>query len=552
VIENPANRILSAEGRNNSDSDSSEDFLNIPAQETVQIIFAMSQPLKHLFNILYELKLPAFINGSIPGLQSCHFQIELRSNHPFVVLSNPTHQLIPNISEEHANSKNIYKAVWNATIAPDQDFIIYFGPKNLQKPQFILAAHPQSPQDHVLLLNSIPKWRLTAQHAQKMFENYTNDTMIKMMNYAFDMAMMAEPSCVYIIDRSDSMKGAKIESLKQKLKQLIEYSPYCYKYSFLSFGSSFELYAKETDRYDDKSDVYKWIDTIEADMGGSDLLKALKYLSSDNSDNSDDYNDWDYPIRIILTDGDVSHPDQVIKYLKGISAIVAIGDETSNNIIKYLADGGQIDFVLANEGLEGKIFDFMEANYDSLQFSYGYSIKCWNSQNQEICKEKELVDIDSYQPELFRRWFYLSNITNLETCDIKIEGAHENHGEIFNKAKISNTHILKGSDIWHKVAYDAKIKQLQEDYHRLTPQKQKAIQEQLLNLALQYQVLSPFTSPALPIMSSSSTKFFDLSSFNKPSLKPPVDLSNFVVPKNYIPLDSIQPATLKKPESIDL
>jgi len=539
VVENPANQIQSPQGINDSDLDSdlSDDFLNIPAQETMHIIFAMSQPLNHLFNILYELKLPAFINDSIPGLESCHFQIELRSHDPFVVLSNPSHELIPHTSEEHANSQTIYKAVWNATITPDKDFIVYFGPENLQKPQFILAAHPRDPQDHVLLLNSIPEGRLTAQDAQKIFENYTNDTMIKLMRIAFSMLMMDEPSCLFIIDRSDSMKGAKIESLKQKLKQLVEYSPYCDDYSFLSFGSSFELHKIETRRYANRNDIYEWIDTIKADMGGSDLLKALKYLF----DNEQDYS---YPT-IILTDGDISHPDQVIKYLKSISAIVAIGDETSDDIIKYLAraDGGQIDFVLANEGLERKIFNLLQENHSSDEFSYGYSVKCWDSQNQVVYKEKKMMYYDFYdQQELFREWFYLSNLINMETCDIKIEGSDECDGDLFDKAKISKAHLIEGTDIWHKVAYDAKIKQLQKKFQYLIPQEQKAIQEQILHLALRYQILSPFTSLVLPTTSSSSTNFFDLSKFNKPPSKTPVDLSNFVVPKNYIPLDSVQSA----------
>jgi len=531
IINTPANDTQNPQASHNS-----EDSLSIPADQTVQIIFSMIQPLKTYFDLFYELTIPAFLNSSHPSLQHWNVQIEVRSiDREISIFHNPTHDLTPEHSFYHLGSR----IFWNATIPPNQDFTVYFGPSENESPQVILAAHPQDPNDQVLLLNSIPDrdyGNLNTRFIQETLQNKTSNGLLRIKDIVLkDYMWEYGKACLFVIDRGDSMKGSKIESLKSKLKTLIsDFAPYCYDYDILSFGRTFELYG---DRYD--SDTHninmtiEWIDNLEADMGESDLLKTLQYIRSWG------YKFW-YKYRgggtgIILTGEDISNSLEVIQAMRQFSAIVTIGNDTSKDIIKSLTntDGTQIKIVLENENLEDKILDLLEASYTRLKYYFGLSLTCWDSEYGLVYK----LENDPNHDDFLRKWVYLPNKTEIVFCDGKIEIVRIDFSSYGHRHEINTSQFKKteNTDIWHKIAYDSKIKELLQENSNTT-------QEKIMNLSLHYQISSPFTSLVLQISGEAiySSDFFDLSNFNKQPSQPPVNIVNIdqkdtIIPKNDVP-----------------
>ena len=68
-----------------------------------------------------------------------------------------------------------YKAVWNVTIVPNKDFVVYFRAGKLEVPNVIKGTHPDFANDHVMLVNFVPELnRLDARDSQQRLESNAN------------------------------------------------------------------------------------------------------------------------------------------------------------------------------------------------------------------------------------------------------------------------------------------------------------------------------------------------------------------------------------------
>ena len=126
---------------------------------------------------------------------------------------------------------------------------------------------------------------------------------------------------IFIIDRSGSMNGNRIENLKRALKKFMEVLPVDSYFNIISFGSDFSMYQHQSikNSVETLNKVLIWIDSINSDMGGTEILVPLqKAVLLPNIDN--------YPrIVMLMTDGNVSEPDRVIQ--------VALDNSQSHEIL---------------------------------------------------------------------------------------------------------------------------------------------------------------------------------------------------------------------------
>jgi uncharacterized protein with von Willebrand factor type A (vWA) domain len=87
---------------------------------------------------------------------------------------------------------------------------------------------------------------------------------------------------IFLIDRSGSMDGDKMEMAKDALKLFILSLPKGAMFEVVSFGSNFEISSKDKLGYvnDDQNveKIFKEIDSYNASFGGTNILQPMKYL----------------------------------------------------------------------------------------------------------------------------------------------------------------------------------------------------------------------------------------------------------------------------------
>ena len=495
----------------------------------------MIQPLGVILSKFYELKLPALIKNDP---EHCwNIEIELESIDEFVVLSNPTHRLLPRLSEQNS----IHRAFWNVTLAPNKEFAVYFGPQNLKNYTI------QIPDANMRLYNVVPNMEyVSAQDAQHLLEN-AHDSLFKMKKLAVQSEMQnSMTTCFFVIDRSDSMKGSPIQLLKKTLKVILhDFAPYCRDFHILSFGSSFEHYnsARNLSGFKDIQETIKWVETIEADMGGSDLLKALEYIDGLPSSGNP-------KIAIILTDGDITEPHQI---QWGYYFVVGIGEASKSRIkIRSYKRRSGVEFVVDHKDFgDQEIFNMLhKLNPIYLECAWTFSTTDDHYQNQPFFKSNRYwypfskEDVDEV---------YFSSNTNLKICD-----GHEywdscQYGltSLFSEEdSLFEVHTKSPNDIWQTLMYVDKIKKLQDVWgccEGCDEDHAAQIQEEFIDLSVQHQIFSSFwTSLVLQtksdVCNAHSYGFFDLSKFNKPPQPSQDGPLIFDIPKDYIPFYPIQNA----------
>lgn len=93
--------------------------------------------------------------------------------------------------------------------------------KDIGNPKAVLETHPTIPGQRALMATLVPKFNLPSER----------------------------PEIVFICDRSASMSGPNIESLKKALKVFLKSLPLGVKFNICSFGSYFSFLWPESQSY---------------------------------------------------------------------------------------------------------------------------------------------------------------------------------------------------------------------------------------------------------------------------------------------------------------
>ena len=172
----------------------------------------------------------------------------------------------------------------------DKDLVLTIAPGNLHRPHVIVEAGSDSVVNHLLLQN------------QAISLNYFPD---------FSSAESVS-ELVFVIDRSLSMTGSDIDAAKETLMLFLKSIPKGCFFNIVGFGSTYTFLFPCSVPYDqthlDKAS--KHIQSISADMGGTELLEPLQKVFSMRSKNG-------LPKQVfVLTDGGVLSTWAVIKEVK--------------------------------------------------------------------------------------------------------------------------------------------------------------------------------------------------------------------------------------------
>ncbi|ELP90240.1 hypothetical protein EIN_394270 [Entamoeba invadens IP1] len=149
---------------------------------------------------------------------------------------------------------------------------------------------------------------------------------------------------IFICDRSGSMCGKGIESLKSALQLFLRQLPTDSTFDIISFGSQFDSLFSGLKKYDETSFDFasKAVENFESNYGGTNILEPLKSAMAQKSQ------------IILLTDGQVRQNKkiEILKYLednrgKAIVHCIGLGNGVDSDLIKDIGNvGGGISVVV--------------------------------------------------------------------------------------------------------------------------------------------------------------------------------------------------------------
>ncbi|CAG2243183.1 unnamed protein product [Mytilus edulis] len=173
---------------------------------------------------------------------------------------------------------------------------------------------------------------------------------------------------IFVIDRSGSMSHDRIKKAKETLLLLFKSLPVGCLFNVVSFGSDFSTLFEQSEEYSEKTldQALSLQAQMEADMGGTEILRPLKHIYSKNCKKG-------YPRQIfLLTDGRVRNTDEVIKLAKknnGNTRVFTfgIGDGASTSLIKNIAKAsyGKAIFIKDKDNMQAKVITAMKGSLDN-------------------------------------------------------------------------------------------------------------------------------------------------------------------------------------------
>lgn len=163
---------------------------------------------------------------------------------------------------------------------------------------------------------------------------------------------------IFVLDCSGSMSGSSIAEAKMALELSLRSLEEGDRFNIIRFESSYELFSSESEIYTDTAlkKAIRYINGIDADMGGTELKEAVSYVCS--LPTLEGY------VRdmLLITDGEVSNPDEVIHFVSSArnrmrAFTFGIGYGASHHLVKGVAraGGGTFEMIQPGEKTQSKV-----------------------------------------------------------------------------------------------------------------------------------------------------------------------------------------------------
>jgi hypothetical protein len=265
------------------------------------------------------------------------------------VVQSPSHSISTYLGTHVENSPD---SIFNPKIALatlsqrstelSSDFVLIVKCVELFVPQAFLETHPTIPNSNALMITLIPK---------------------------FAHPIGPKPEIVFVADCSYSM-SIHVGALRSALFVFLKSLPVGILFNICSFGSSHTFLWGKSQPYtaDTFNQAQKHVQTMCADYGGTEVLTPIMDTVSRRNSN--------IPLDImVLTDGDVERRDQVISYVKQVTAPgdirvfgLGIGPDVSHALVEGMSTGGGgFAQIVTNErdGFEGKLVWMLKGGLSS-------------------------------------------------------------------------------------------------------------------------------------------------------------------------------------------
>ena len=402
---------------------------------------------------------------------------------------------------------------------PNEDLVIEYEIKEseLYQSESILMKHPLYEKDYSLFYSFNPlqmiKNKLATGVSEYNFEDASNPILaIDEDNPILDIENFSG-NFAFIVDRSGSMSGNRIQMAKESLIYFLKSLPNTQsKFNIISFGSTYEIIFEDfvdiTEENIDKA--IEISNKYDSDLGGTELLEPLNYLENC-------LKNINTPTRIfILTDGAVFNTEECLQKIEQICKkndirffSLGIGSGCDEILVKGMSikGNGKPEFVQNAEEITDKVIFLLEE-------SMRYYLK-----NMEVKFEKtpnDGKDIYTYSEDL--EIFVLQAEENYSSLDakndifaiIKSDDLINNNKlicsfECFDKKykfeypinyqKEEDISKIGHSDMLHKIIFNKYVNSMKykKDYYEYN--KSKSLSTKLIEeLSLKYQFLTSYTS----------------------------------------------------------
>jgi hypothetical protein len=159
----------------------------------------------------------------------------------------------------------------------------------MDRPQLLAQAHPDKPDEIACMISLIPTF--VPPNPQDELEIVENERPEEQDSVAIPGQMDKDNLFIFIVDRSGSMGGQKMEMTKEALKLFIQSLPAGCTFEVISFGNNYTVSSPKKEGYVNNDQnllrIKGEIDRYGADMGGTEIYGPLEYaiktfLGADN------------------------------------------------------------------------------------------------------------------------------------------------------------------------------------------------------------------------------------------------------------------------------
>ncbi|RUS20106.1 hypothetical protein BC937DRAFT_86338 [Endogone sp. FLAS-F59071] len=254
-------------------------------------------------------------------------------------ITSPTHKIVTNLEGE-SKVANVLLAEGYTYL--DKDFVLLIEAEDSDNPRAFVEYNKET-DTHCVMLTMVPRFSLAE----------------------------VQSELIFIVDRSGSMTGPKIEKTAEALSLFLRSLPRDCYFNVISFGSTFSPLFKDSSEAYNAETLSKAIVLsrhLDASMRGTEILSPLEWAFEHARD--------DMPTTVLLlTDGQVSNNDEVIeltrRYVHGDKRsektrlrvfTLGIGNSVSHHLVNALARVGRgySQYVGEMEGLESKVVQMLK------------------------------------------------------------------------------------------------------------------------------------------------------------------------------------------------
>ena len=346
---------------------------------------------------------------------------------------------------------------------PNQDFVLEYqiSEEDLKKPRLLLESHPKYKNDYCLYYTFNPSKQII--NLEKEIANPIDEEM--------------KGNFIFLIDRSGSMYGGRIQMAKQSLiyflKSLQENGS---KFNIISFGSKFKSLFNENKLVNDENinEALKLVMNFDADMGGTEIKNALDHIYSKLVEK-------ELSNRIfVMTDGAVWDVDSCLQSVSTATNdpnfdirfySLGIGNGCDESLVKGIANNGagECELVKNEEDISDKIIYLLESSMSHCLDNLTCELKI---NNDKILQKRRVSRRINTNVEIYA---LLDDPELLKNNSIKCEFSFK--GKKYNFEKEIDIKKSIVSDTLHKIFL-----------HDVLGDKSD------IDLAIKYQILTPGTS----------------------------------------------------------
>jgi von Willebrand factor type A domain len=354
--------------------------------------------------------------------------------------------------------ENLHRATIEFTTGVEKDFVLYFSDVKGNDPRAKIESLPNDHNDIVVHYNFLPnindvspeevigflklkKWKHEV-YAEKFLPLDMKD---------------AQAEFIFIIDRSGSMEGSRIQNSIDSLISFISQTPEKSYINILHFGSKYSLHFGKSRQIEslDLKQVFNEIRQMRADYGGTEILEsicaAINFPSIEKTPR----------MIILITDGEVTNPNQIISAVKKHNenmrfCTIGIGSGVSEFLIRGVAEAGKGLFAFVKDG--DSIAEKTQFMIDNLISRYAYDITSeitCTLQNEKVVSKQDFKHFLG-RNQKFEGFLYLQNSPEVDSCKVEIT-YHTLEKKFKHEIEIDGKKNLERGRFWHQIGYAALI-----------------------------------------------------------------------------------------------